>query len=241
MPRRKPDAADFARANGSTVGELLLPSPDPTHISEADVPTGSDVALQERHTLARILDNLVAYQDTLEMVSTDLERDDIKTMIGDLQSELITKVDRYAAVMRRLEAEAEWEKAESDRHGKRRKRYEAAYAFLERYAIDAMHAASTSKLEGRGATLKLRQGPGALVVTSECDVPMEYKAVTVTMPAFLWNEIREVVEQSKLKPPIDALSQVSVSVCKDKAKRAIKAGAEVPGADVTFEDGLVVE
>lgn len=238
MARRKPDAADFARTNGSNVGDLLLPS-DPTLITDSDIPTGGDLALQERHTLAAILDTLVAYQDTREMAVTDEDRAEIDSQIARRQQDLIRKVDRYAAVMRRLEVEAGWEKSEAERHGKRRKRYEAAYAFLERYAIEAMQTAGARKLEGQGAALKLRQGPGALVVTSETDIPAEYKAVTVTMPLSLW---QAMIEEQRAEM-LDRLTLIKadVTVSKEKAKRAIKAGEEVPGADITFEDSLVLE
>jgi hypothetical protein len=237
MARRKPDAADFARANGSNVGDLMMPATDSTMISEADMPTGGDVGQQERRALAVILEDLLAWQDTREMAQTDDDRAALDAGIALRQQELLAKTDRYAAVMQRVEFEASWEKAQAERHTKRRKRCESVLEFLESYAIKAMQAAGVRRLEGRGATLKLQQRPGALVVTSECDVPDEYKAVTVTMPLPLWRDLCHALPQEKL---IGITSEAAV-VMKDKAKRAIKAGAEVPGADVTFADSLQVE
>ncbi len=196
----------------------------------------SDVALQERHTLAAILDTLVAYQDTRDMAETDEDRAAIDAEIATRQQDLIRKVDRYAAVMRRLEVEAGWEKAEAERHARRRKRYEAALEFLERYAITAMQAAGTRKLEGHGAALKLKAGPGVLVVTAECDVPAEFKAVTVTMPLEVWDNLLHSAGATGMDQYIG-----SIAVLKNRVKSAIKDGAEVPGCDITFDDGLVLE
>lgn len=235
MPRRRDNGAGVAlpaptSGMGAAADAQLC-------ITDADVPTGTDMEVQERRTLATILDDLVAYQDTREMAQTDGERAEIAAEIATRQQELIGKVDRYAAVMRRMESEAAWEKSEAERHTKRRKRYEAAYAFLERFAIDVMHAQNVRALEGRGAGLKLRQGPGALVVTAECDVPMEYKAVTVTMPMEVWDDIVRAAGYTGNLADYDA----KVTVSNDRAKRAIKAGADVPGADIVYEDGLVIE
>jgi len=238
MPRRKPDASDFSAANGSTVGELRLSAPpDPTLICVADVPTTSDLDRVERRTLAVIIDDLVAYQNTLECATTEADREEIRAIIIERQRELIGKVDRYASVMRRLEFEAQYEKAEAERHTKRRKRYESALQFLNDYAVATMQAQNMRKLEGQGSTLKLHQSPGQLLVLAEADVPAEYKTVTVTLPASVWDAVAEKVRELMGDPNFAG----DVAVCKDRAKRAIKAGAEIAGLDLVFPDSLRVE
>lgn len=240
MPRRKPDAGDFAAANGSNIGELLLPAPDPTFISDADVPTASDPAVVERRTLAIILDDLVAYQDTLEMAQSEAERAEIQSQIVKRQAELIGKVDRYAAVIRRLEFEAQYERAESARHAKRGKRYEAALQLLNDYAIAAMQSATVRKLDGQGATLKLRQGPGALLVASEADVPEEFKKVVIKMPLGLWRDACRTLDGLTLSLIADQATE-DYEVMKNAVKSSIKDGEDVPGCDLVFNDSLTVE
>lgn len=235
MARRKPDAADFhviKESGVSIIEDSFLPEDKPLLVSESDIVPSDQ---QERQTLAVILDDLVAYQDTLEMTQTDEDRAAIREAIERHQAQLIAKVDRYAGMMRRLEFEAQWERAESERHAKRRKRYEAVLQRMEEYAVAAMQVQNVRKLEGQGSALKLRQSPGAVVITEEDAVPMRYKSVTVTMPLDVWENLIAAAGAT------GGSWRASVATSKDAVKRAIKSGDDVPGADLVFNDSLVLE
>ena len=68
----------------------------------------------------------------------------------------------------------------------------------------AMDLAGVRKLEGQTTTLSLRMAPAAVLITNFDAVPAEYK------------EIR-----------------TEVVINKDAVKKALKGGAEVPGADLS--------
>lgn len=228
MPRKRADQEHYDGGVATTEGALLAIEP------QATLP-------EEPHTLGDILDDLLAWEETMALAPTDEARAEITSEIATRQANLIAKVDRFAAVMRRLEHEAAWEKAESERHSGRRRRYEAAYQRMEAYAIHHMHEANLRKLEGQGAALKLRPGNGAVVITDEAAVPEEFKTVTVTMPLVQWIEL---MQAAGLNDPLRYAPQsanASISIPKDPVKKAIKAGREIPGADISFSDSLQLE
>ncbi len=242
MARRKPDASDFAAAGAHTVGELLLPPPatdEELGITEQDLPEAAEQT-PTRRSLDAILDGLMAYQDTLELATTEEDRAAIEAAIVEHQAALLAKIPRYVGALRRLEFEAQWEKDESARHTKRQRRYEAAIRYLEEYAISAMQRRGIRKLEGQGAALKLRQSPGQLLVTDEKEVPDELKTVSVTMPRTIWIQILREIKENTLKV-VTMAAREQVSVCKNSAKQAAKSGADVPGVDLVYPDLLEVE
>ncbi len=243
MARRKPDAGDFAAQGAHTVGELLLPPPatdEELGITERDLPEAGE-STPTRRSLDAILDGLIAYQDTLELATTEEDRAAIEAAIVEHQAALIQKIPRYVGALRRLEFEAQWERDEAARHTKRQRRYEAATKYLEDYAISAMQRRGIRKLEGHGAALKLRQSPGQLMITDESAVPDDYKTVSVTMPRELWIRILKEVGDPIVKALCVAPTREQVTVRKDLAKQAVKGGADVPGVDLVYPDSLVVE
>ncbi len=252
MPRRKPDAGDFSAQGAHTVGALagipfekLLNPADIDRdlgITEQDLPEAVEQT-PTRRSLDAILDGLMAYQDTLELATTEEDRAAIEAAIVEHQAALIAKVPRYVGALRRLEFEAQWERDEAARHTKRQRRYEAATKYLEDYAVSAMQRRGIRKLEGQGAALKLRQSPGQLMVTDEAAVPNEYKQVTVTLPRELWIILLGELTRRTLDYMTTFAGQCreQVTVRKDLAKQAVKGGADVPGVDLVYPDSLVVE
>ncbi len=247
MGRRKPDAGDFAAAGAHTVGELLLPPPaadEELGITDQDLPPTVAIAAAEtsiaKRTLDAILDDLCAYQDSLEMATNDAERAEIESAIVEHQAALIAKVPRYVGAMRRLEFEAQWEKDEAARHTKRQRRYEAATKYLEEYAISAMQRRGIRELNGQGAALKLRQSPGQLMITDENKVADDFKVVAVTMPRKLWIRLLKQIAPEDLNS-LTIVAREDIQVRKDLAKQAVKGGADVPGVDLVYPDLLEVE
>lgn len=232
MARKRMDQESYG-------GSLATTEPPPLLAASAGAAGALEPAVtmpSEPHTMAEILEDLIAFEDTLAMAETEDIASEISMAIAERQQRLIAKVDRFAAVMRRMEHEAAWEKAEAARHTGRMKRYQSAYERMEGYAVATMQNQNVRKLDGQGAALKLRAGTGSVLITDEQAVPSEYKTVTVTMPLDVWNSLMVASGVTGL-----VSAKATISVQKEPVKKAIKAGEEVPGADIHFDDHLVLE
>ncbi len=116
----------------------------------------------------------------------------------------IQKVDGISHMLAHFESQAQLAADESKRLQARRKYFERLGERLEGYVHRAMDLAGVKKLEGQTTTLSLRIAPASVLITNFDAIPAEYK------------EIR-----------------TEVVINKDAVKKALKSGAEVPGADLS--------
>lgn len=84
---------------------------------------------------------------------------------------------------------------------------------LEEYVKSTMEHAGKKELEGDGLKIKLKSNPPSVVITDESIVPWDY---------------REVVQP----PPVE-------KIVKAKIAKALKAGIDVPGADLNISSTRV--
>ena len=82
------------------------------------------------------------------------------------------------------------------------------------------------KLEGNSSTLFLRACAASVDVTSEADVPLDYKRATVTMAASTWVDVLHALEDTDI--PLSYMTDLSVD--KKAVKATIEAGIDVAGA-----------
>lgn len=154
-------------------------------------------------TLYEIEDELVTLIDTLDGVPADEEgiRAEIeKAILLAIHAE-IKKVDRISHMLSHFEFQAELAATETKRLQTRKKAFERSVKTLEDYVCKAMLMAGVRKLEGDTTTLALRVAPASVLISDFDAIPGQYK------------EIR-----------------TEVLISKDAVKKALKTGAEVPGA-----------
>ena len=156
-------------------------------------------------TLYQIEDDLLAALDALEMVGDEesARKAELEEKIAHLIASEITKVDRVSRMLAHFENQAELAGKEIKRLQDRKRAFERSYERLESCAKFAMEVAGKMKLEGATSTLTLRKSPTSVFVHNFDQVPAEYFTVKIER----W-------------------------VDKEKVKRALKGGIEVPGAEL---------
>ena len=156
-------------------------------------------------TLYQIEDELLIALDTIEMVSDDEPelKAELEEQIAGLIATEINKVDDVSRMLAHFETQAAFATQEIKRLQDRKRAFERSYERLESCAKLAMEIAGKTRLEGTTSTLALRKSPTSVFLRNFDQVPDEFFTVKIER----W-------------------------VDKDKVKRALKAGIEVPGAEL---------
>ena len=209
----------------------------------------SEIAKQDA-TLYALTDDISAFWESHEMIVAQLAAgvpDDEKLTLmaqlaeitGQLErlgSELATKTDNIAGVLRRMSVEQEQLESEQERIRQRRKTMERAEEWLRKYVLRVMQQRGIKQLKTPANTLFIRQSD-AVIVTEPETLPEEYKNVTVKMPAWIW---RVLCERSQADIPDIAAIRVAEDISLSAIKKAIKSGVTVEGADLEFHESLVL-
>lgn len=156
-------------------------------------------------TLFEIQDHIQALFDTLEMIDSPELKAEAEADIARYLEAETRKVDGIAGYLAQCETQQNAAKAEIERLRARCSAWEAREDRVRKYVQDVMERFGDKKLEGRTATFLLRAVPASVVITDEAAIPEEFKRTTVT-----------------------------VSVDKMAIKKAINAGADVAGADLSM-------
>ena len=146
-------------------------------------------------------------------------------------------MDRVGYALAFLESQAQLAAAEIKRLQARKGRYERDTERLERYCCRVIEQLpepkrGARKLEGRTTTLSIRPSD-EVIITSEEQVPGAYKTVCVEMPAPAWEQIARTFPFA-----VNSLTKQDLKVRKADVKKALKAGEDVPGADIQFNNNL---
>jgi len=156
-------------------------------------------------TLYEIEDELIVALDTLEMVPDEQPglKVELEEQIARLIVAEITKVDGVSRMLTHFENQAQLAAQEINRLQDRKRTFERSYERLESCAKLAMEVAGKATLEGVTSTLALRKSPTSVFIHSFDEVPAEYLTV-----------------------------KIDRCVNKEKVKRDLKAGVQVPGAEL---------
>ena len=215
-------------------------------------PTTSDIAVRDQ-TLFAISDNLAAWFESREMIVAQLAEPledgageplreqlaEIDAELARLGTELATKTDNIAGVLRRMNTEQDYLKAEQERIHGRRKTMERAEKWLCDYVVSVMHQRGMKQLKTADNTLFLRNSD-SVVIEDPALVPEKFKNISVKMPAWFWRFMCEQVRAAgSFAEEVDAL-RVTEDISLSAVKKAIKAGETVDGADVAFAESLVL-
>ena len=188
-------------------------------------------------TLYAIEEQFVALLDTEDLVPNDQQL----AFLDDLASAnalAVEKRDRLIGFLRHcdllqegLDKEIKRMQAFRDDYQRKQERVEKyVVQVIERFAPEPKRGAK--RLEGSIGVLSLRKNPDHVEVTNPEAVPIEYRDVSVKMPAQQWADIEhEFVERGY---PGFTVKSCRSEVRKSEVSDAIKAGAEIPGADVVF-------
>jgi len=156
-------------------------------------------------TLYEIEDELIIALDSLEMVPDEEPglKVGLEEQIARLIATEITRVDGVSRMLTHFENQTQLAAQEIKRLQDRKRTLERSYERLVSCAKLAMEVAGKTKLEGLTSTLALRKSPTSVFIHNFDEVPAEYLTV-------------------KIERCVD----------KEKVKRDLKTGVEVPGAEL---------
>jgi hypothetical protein len=182
-----------------------------------------------------IEDHLAALIETAELVSPEQEQE-FRVQIQTALTAAVEKRDRVGQFLAHLEHQIEFAKFEMERLRQRRVTCERAIARLESYVIETIeHLGKDGKgryrtLEGKTTTFSLRACPASVDVTSESVIPVEYKTLTLKLPAVTWERLLSELDSEERATVLGQVKSPEVTVDKRMIKAAMDSGAEVPGA-----------
>ena len=184
-----------------------------------------------------IEDYLAALVETAELVPEDQEQE----FRAEFEAALATAVEKRDLVgqfLVHLEQQIEFAKLEIDRLRQRRAVYERALERLENYVIATIEHLGKDgkgkyrKLEGRTVTFSLRGCPPSVEVTDEAAVPAAFKALTIKLPATLWERMLDALEVEERAGILQQVRNAEVAVERRAVKAAIERGVIVAGAEL---------
>ncbi len=183
--------------------------------------------------LWKIDETLLALMESIEICPDEM-RDELQAEIELYIGKEAAKVDNCAHVLAALEYEQRCAADEIARLRIRGIATAKAQDRLEKYLCRIIANRGGKPMLGETNTLSVRTSD-AVDITDESAVPDEWKVATVKMPCAVWHQIRAAAEDCG--EDVDSV-KVEISIPKDPIKKALKAGAEVPGADLEFRSNL---
>jgi len=158
----------------------------------------------------------------------------------------IAKRDRVAARLAKLENQQEFAALEISRLQAFKAAKAADQARLEGYITHVIESLGKDdkgkyrRLEGNSSVLFLRTCPASVEVTDESAVPLDYKTATVKLPAALWNDVLNALDDG-LRDTVLAATSRDLALTADKRaiKAAIEANCEVPGTRLVTDNTTV--
>jgi hypothetical protein len=196
-------------------------------------------------TLYDVETNLAALVDTADLVPADQEQ----AFVAELEAALLSaadKRDRVAQFLAHLEAQAALAESEIKRLRERKAVIQAAQERLEGYVVKIIEALGPDKkgkyrkLEGNTATLSLRACPASVEIADESQIPIDYKTITVKLPATLMEIILDVLDTGLADGVLAHVDMADVAVDRRAIKAAIDRGERVPGADLAIGKHFLV-
>ena len=170
-------------------------------MKQAEMPS-QEVAVATR-TFQAIADDLTTFQETKEYLlaqkpqteeeisARECDLASIENDIARLSHELLAKTDSFAAVVRRLEAEAALCNQEVARYRARQKSIETARASLKEYALHVMQQQKIKSIKTPLTTLRRQENGGvrAIEIDNLEDIPDHFCDAIITMSFSEWKEM----------------------------------------------------
>jgi Siphovirus Gp157 len=186
-----------------------------------------------RGTLYEIAAHLDALYDTEALAATAEEQAAIQVDIARWIEAEIRKVDSVAGYMRYCVQQ----QRNADQEIARLQNRKAAFASREERTkecvIVAMELLKLKRLEGRTNTTTLQPCPISVNITDESAVPIDYKSITVTMPATTWEWVQTGLPE-EIRPSKTAISKSRIAAAIQKQK------IDVPGATLVTDKKTAV-
>jgi len=197
-------------------------------------------------TLYEIEDNLAALADTFEVI----EEAEAKQLILDEIRQALRRVkekrDAVVAFLRHCEAQQNFADQEIERLKIRRDRIARFQAEFEQYLVSLIDQFAipdrrgVKRLEGNFSSMRIQKNPDSVVITDENAVPVGFKDVVLTMPAYVWEALLERLGNDERTCFEARIKKTEFKPDKRALAGELKNGNEIRGADLKFGDFRLV-
>ena len=194
-------------------------------------------------SLYDITEDVQALLDT-EALVTDEQREQFEAELMEAMKRSTDKCEGYGRFRAALEAAAKASDEEVERLQKRAAAFRAVLDRVDRCLLRVLESMPINtdrhgkeiprRLEARTFTFSAYQKPAHVEITDEAVVPREFKTVKACLNAEDWDEIWNLVHDTSEGLALVMENVQSTSVRLRDIAAAIKAGEEIPGADLKF-------
>ena len=197
-------------------------------------------------TLYEIEGTLATFADAVDMVADEPTRQFVLDEIGQALRRAKDKRDAVVAFLRHCEQQQEFADAEIERLERRKEFIARVQGELERYVVQVIDEFATpdrrgiKRLEGNVSSLRIQKNPDSVVITDVTAIPLAQKDVILTMPAYVWEALLQVVTPEDRKEFESRVERLEYKPDKKAIGAELKSGVAVPGADLKFGEWRLV-
>jgi hypothetical protein len=197
-------------------------------------------------TLYEIEDTLQALANSIDLVEDAHDRQLILDKIGEELRRTKEKRDRVVAFLRHCEQQQKFADTEIERIEKRKAFIARVQEELELYIIQVIEQFASAdrrgvrRLEGNVSTMRIQKNPDSVLITDVDSIPLMFKQIVLTMPAYVWEAILQRIGFEDRKVFETRVEKAESRPDKKAIGAELKKGTEVPGADLKFGDWRLV-
>jgi len=197
-------------------------------------------------TLYEIEDTLAAFANTIDLAADEPTRQLVLDKIGQALRKAKDKRDAVVAFLRHCEQQQEFADAEIERIERRKEFIARVQEELERYVVQVIEQFAVpdrrgvKRLEGNISSLRIQKNPDSVVITDATAIPLAQKDVVLTMPAYVWEAMLQIVGTQDREEFESRVERLEYKPDKKAIAQNLKSGVAVPGADLKFGDWRLV-
>src|SRR5579864_7173286 len=197
-------------------------------------------------TLYELEDNLAAFVHTVDLAPDEPTRQLVLDEIGQALRHVKDKRDAVVAFLRHCEQQQRFAEAEIGRIEKRKEFIARVQEELERYVVQVIDQFAVpdrrgiKRLEGNVSSLRIQKNPDSVLITDAVAIPLAQKDVTLTMPAYVWEALLQIVGVKDRKEFESRVERLEYKPDKKAIAAELKSGVAVPGADLKFGEWRLV-
>ncbi len=156
------------------------------------------------------------------------------------------KRDGVVAFLRHCEQQQAFAETEIERIERRKEFIARVQEELERYVVQVIEQFATpdrrgiKRLEGNVSTLRIQKNADSVLITDAVAIPLAQKDVVLTMPAYVWEALLQIVGAKDRKEFEAHVERMEYKPDKRTIAADLKSGIAVPGADLKFGDWRLV-
>jgi hypothetical protein len=199
-------------------------------------------------TLYAVEETLQALLDTVDMVEDPEQQEAIARDIVLAHMAAVEKRDRVGQFLVHLESQQEAIDKEIARLRALKATYGKAQERVEAYVLQVVMAPGPDakgkyrRLDGKTYSFGVRKNPASVNITDEAAVPAEFKSVTVTMPALVFEDLVGSLGIEERAAVLEQIKRAGCTASKSAIKEHIKAtGEQVPGAVLVEDQYRLIE